>query len=101
MMATLGCKCTLLSRVQPLIHQPPQVLLGRAALHMSIPQPLLILGVASAQVQHLGLVKLNEIPMGLLLELVQVPLKGIQSFRSANSITSACKLAAGALNLFV
>lgn len=46
---------------------------------------MLVLGVAPIQVQHLALnlVELNEIPMGSLSELVQVPLDGIQSFRSA------------------
>ncbi|XP_068862881.1 metalloreductase STEAP2 isoform X1 [Aphelocoma coerulescens] len=38
-----------------LIHQQPQVLLGRAAPHPFIPQSVLILGVALTQMQHLAL----------------------------------------------
>lgn len=54
MVATLGCKCSLLGHVPPFTCQRPQVL-GRAALHLFLPQPLLVLGVASAQVKHLAL----------------------------------------------
>ncbi|KAJ7396748.1 hypothetical protein BTVI_142156 [Pitangus sulphuratus] len=68
----LGCKYTLLAHIQPLICQHPQDFFSGAALNPFIPQPVLILGVALTQVQHLafGLVKPHEIPMGPLLELV-------------------------------
>ncbi|KAJ7425653.1 hypothetical protein WISP_22667 [Willisornis vidua] len=54
----------------------------RAALNQFIPQPVLI-PVPSTQVQHLalGFIKSHKIHMGPLLELVQVPLDGISSFR--------------------
>ncbi|KAJ7411115.1 hypothetical protein BTVI_51132 [Pitangus sulphuratus] len=101
MVGFLGCKRTLPAHVQPLIHQHPLVLLSRASLDLVIPQPGLIPGVALTQVQHLalGLVKLHEIPMGPLLELVQVPLDVILSFRCVNNTTQLdviCKLAEGA-----
>ncbi|KAF4799508.1 hypothetical protein TURU_054323 [Turdus rufiventris] len=66
-----------------------QVLLGRTALELSIPQPVLMSGVPLTQVQHLalGLVKPHEIPMDPLLELVQDLLDGTLPFRSVNSTT--------------
>ncbi|KAK4826501.1 hypothetical protein QYF61_009574 [Mycteria americana] len=108
----LGRKHTLLAHVQLFIHQYPQVLLCRAALNPLIPQPLsipssrspiLIAGVAPAQVQDpaLGLFEPHGVPMGPLLELVQVPLDGIPSLRHVNHTTQlgvVCKLAEGALN---
>lgn len=62
----------------------PQILLVRTALDLSIPQHVLIVGVALTQVLHLalGLFELFEIPLGPLLELA--PLNGIPSFRCVN-----------------
>ncbi|KAK4830182.1 hypothetical protein QYF61_008973 [Mycteria americana] len=99
----LGCECTLLAHVQLFIHQYPQVLLHRAALNPFISQPVLIPGVALTQVQDpaLGLVEPHEVPIGPLLQLVQVPLDGIPSLRGVNHTTQLgviCKLAEGALN---
>jgi len=51
----LGCQLTLPGPGQLLIPQHPQVLLGRAALHPFIPQPVLVPGVAPTQVQDLAL----------------------------------------------
>ncbi|KAJ7406056.1 hypothetical protein WISP_136009 [Willisornis vidua] len=101
MFGFLDSKCTLPAHVQPVTHQQPQVLLG-----LFITQPVLILGVAPTQVQNLSLdlVKYHEIPMDPLLELVQVTLEGIPSFRYVNSTTQLggiCKLAEGGLNPFV
>ncbi|KAK4829425.1 hypothetical protein QYF61_004300 [Mycteria americana] len=102
----LGCEHTLLAHVQLFvqlfIHQHPQVLLGRAALHHFIPQPVLILGVAPTQAQDLalGLVEPHEIHMCPLLQLVQVPLDGILSLRCVNHTTQLgviCKCAEGML----
>jgi len=59
MVGLLGCQRTLVAHVQLFIHQYPQVLLGRAALNPSIPQPVLIPGVALTQVQDLHLALLN------------------------------------------
>jgi len=55
----LGCERTSVAHVQLFFHQYPQVLLGRAALNPFIPQPVLILGAAVANVQDpaLGLVE--------------------------------------------
>ncbi|KAK4817028.1 hypothetical protein QYF61_026034 [Mycteria americana] len=98
----LGCERTLLAHVQFFIHQYPQVLLFKAALNPFIPQPVLIAGVALIQVQHpaRGLAELHKIQMGPLLDLVQVPLDGIQSLRRVNRTTQLgviCKFAEGAL----
>ncbi|KAJ7420807.1 hypothetical protein WISP_46437 [Willisornis vidua] len=95
--------CCLMSS---LTHQHLHVLLGRAALDLFIPQPVLIPGVAPAQVQHLapGLVKPHEIPMDPHPELVQIPLDGIPSFTGVNHITQlgvTCKIPEVALDLCV
>jgi len=74
------------AHVQLFIHQYPQVLLSRTALNPFIPQPLVILRVALTQVQDLalGLVEPQEVHMGPLLKLVQVPVDGILSVRCVN-----------------
>ncbi|TRZ17906.1 hypothetical protein HGM15179_009199 [Zosterops borbonicus] len=100
----LGFKYTLLDHVQPPIHQ--HSLLGRAALNLITPQPALVPGFASYQMQDLafGLVKPHEIPMGQILELVQVPLDGILSFRYGSHMTHLgviCRFARGDLDPFV
>ena len=51
----LGCEVTLLAYVQLPIHQYPQVLFSRAALNPFIPQLVLVMGVASIQLQALAL----------------------------------------------
>jgi len=84
------------------IHQYSQVLLGRVALNTVIPQPLLIPGVTLTHVQDaaLGLVEPHEVHMGLLLELVQIPLDDILSFRPIDctiQLDVICKLAESAL----
>ena len=86
MVGLLGCERTLPHHIQLFIHQYPQVLLGRAALNPFILQPVLILGVASTQLQDfaLGLVEPHEVHMGPLLELVHVPLNDIPSLRRVN-----------------
>ncbi|KAK4822945.1 hypothetical protein QYF61_023445 [Mycteria americana] len=99
----LGCEHTVLAHVQLFTHQYPQVLLSRAALNPLIPQPVLIPGVALTQVQDLalGLVEPHEVHTGPLLQLVQVPLDDIPSFRHVNCTTQLgviCKLAEGALD---
>ncbi|KAK4814406.1 hypothetical protein QYF61_018165 [Mycteria americana] len=99
----LGCERTLSAHVQLFIHQYPQVLLHRAALNPFTPQPVLIPGVALTQMQDpaLGLVEPHEVHMGLLLQLVQIPLDGIPSLRRVNRTTQlgvVCKLAEGVLD---
>jgi len=49
-----GYKYTILARFQLLIHQYPQILVGRAALNPFIPQTLLIVGATPAQMQDLA-----------------------------------------------
>jgi len=85
----LGCERTLLARVQLFIHQYPQILLGRAALNPFIRQPAPIPGVTLTHVQDLapGLVEPHEVHMGLLLELVKVPLDGIPSLQGTGCTT--------------
>jgi len=85
----LWAASTLLGYVQLFIHQYPQVILGRTAFSPFIPHPVLISGVAPIHVQDsaLGLVELHEDHMHLFLELVQVPLDGIPSFRCVNRTT--------------
>ncbi|KAK4818789.1 hypothetical protein QYF61_019135 [Mycteria americana] len=96
-----GCKCTLLAHIQFFIYKYPQVLLCRATLNPFIPQPVLIPGVASSQVQDLalGLAELHEVHMDILLKPVKVPF-----LRCINCITQLGvirKLAEGALNLTI
>jgi len=84
------------------IHQHPQVLLGRAALNPSIPQPVSIVGVAANNVQDLALgLEPHEVHTGPLFELVQVPLDGIPSLRHVDctpQLGVICKLAEGAVD---
>jgi len=103
MVGLLGCQRTLVAHVKLLIHQYPQVLLGRAALNPCIPQPILTAGVAPSQMKDLalGLAEPHEVHTGPLLELVQVPLGGIPPFLCVNYTTQLgviCKLADGALD---
>ena len=60
----------MLAHVQLAIYQYPQVLFSRAALNPYIPQLVLIVGVATTQVQDfaLSLVECHEVHLGLLLE---------------------------------
>jgi len=102
----LGCKRTFSPPVQLFIHQYPWVLLKRAALNPFFPQPVLIPGVATTQVQDLalGLAEPHEVQMGPPLKLIQLPQHGIPSLRRVNCTTQLgviCKLAEGALHLAV
>jgi len=104
MVGFLHCKCTLSAHVQLYIHQYPQDLLSKAALHPFLLQLVLIPGAAPAHVQGLtrGLVEPHEIHVGQLLNLVKVLLDGIPSLRHVNRTTQLgvfCKLAEGALDL--
>jgi len=97
MAGLLGCERTLVAHRQLFIHQNPQALLSRAALNPFIPQPVLIPGVAPAQVQDpaLGLVEPHEVHTGPL-QLVQVPLGGIPSLRHVDRTAQLgviCRLA--------
>lgn len=77
--------------------------LKRAALIPFIPQPVLVAEIVPIQAGNLvlSLVDPHEISMGLLLDLVQLPLDGILSFRALNLTTGLgviYKFAEGALN---
>lgn len=100
MIGLLGCECPLLAEIL-FIHKNPQVLLHRAAVHGFFSQSVLISGIALTQVQHIDLVELQEVPMGLLLKLVQIPLDGILYFCCITCTTDfcvICKFADGALS---
>jgi len=92
------------AHVQLFIHQYLQVLLGRAALKLFIPQPLLIVGVVLTQVQDLalGLIEPHEVHTGPLLELVQVPLDDLRpsgGLTAPLSLVSSADLLEDALDL--
>ncbi|KAK4815509.1 LOW QUALITY PROTEIN: hypothetical protein QYF61_003067, partial [Mycteria americana] len=104
MVGLLGCEHTLLAHVQLFVHQYPQVLSCRAALDHIIPQPVLKPRIVLTQDPALGLVEPHEVHTGPLLQLVQVPLDDLLSFRRVNCTTQLgviCKLAEGALDLTV
>ncbi|KAK4829762.1 hypothetical protein QYF61_006486 [Mycteria americana] len=99
----LGCKRTLLSHVELLIDQHPQVLLLRAALNPFSTQPVFVLGIAPTHVQDLalGLFELHEVHTVPPLKPVKVPLDGIPSLQHVDRTTQLGvigKLAEGALN---
>ncbi|KAJ7424705.1 hypothetical protein BTVI_05537 [Pitangus sulphuratus] len=100
----LGCKCTLLGHVQPLILQHPQVLLSRAALNLFMPQLVLMLGVATTRVQPLALdlVETFEVSQAHFSSYPD-PSRWYPILRCVNSTTQlgvVCKLAEGALDTF-
>ena len=68
----LGCEGTLLAHVQLAIHQYPQVFFSRAAVNSFTYQLVLVMRVASIQVQGLtfGFVEPHEVHLGPLLKLV-------------------------------
>jgi len=74
----LGCEHTLLGRVELLMNQQPQVLLGRGTLGPLSAYPVFMLGISLTHVQDLAivLVELHEIHLGPPLQPVQVPLDG-------------------------
>ena len=85
-----GCNHTLLAQVQLLVHQDPQVLLGRATLNMLFSRSAHISVMALAQVQHLafGLLEHLQVLVGLLFKPVfkPIPLDNHPSFYCINCI---------------
>jgi len=79
MVGFLGCEVTLMAHVQLPICLYPQVFFRRAALNPFISKLVLVLRVASTQVQDLafGFAEPHEVLLGPLLKPVQVPLDGI------------------------
>jgi len=70
MVGFLGCKGTLLAHAQLPIHRYPRVFFNRAGLNPYISQFILVMGVASTQVQDLalGFVEPYEVHLGPLLK---------------------------------
>ncbi|GAB0206720.1 mitochondrial enolase superfamily member 1 [Grus japonensis] len=99
----LGCKHTLLTHVELLINQYPQVLLLRAAFNPFSTQPIVVLGNAPTHVQDLalGLVELHAVHTGSPLQPVKVPLDGIPPLQGVDHTTQlgvVGNLAEGALD---
>lgn len=74
----LGCKSTLLAHVRLAVHQDLQVLLCKTAFQLSGPQHLLWHDAGPSQVPDSALprVELEEVPIGPLLQHIEVPLDG-------------------------
>ncbi|KAJ7413291.1 hypothetical protein WISP_92138 [Willisornis vidua] len=96
----LGCKST-----EPVHVQPPTHNISKSfstTLHLFNSQPILILGIALTQVQHLAFDL--EISNDPLLKLFQVPLDATPSFTYVNHTTQLgiiCKLTEAALDPFI
>lgn len=85
------CECALQAHLQLVLHQNPQVFPCGTGFNLLIPQPVLILGIASTQMQDLGvglgLVEPHDLPIDPLLEHVHIPLDGSMSMRYVNYAT--------------
>ncbi|KAK4831109.1 hypothetical protein QYF61_015412 [Mycteria americana] len=102
----LGRLGTLLAHIQPAVNKHPQVLFLQAAFQPLFPKPVVLHGVAVAQVQDLtlGLVEPYTIDHGPSIQPVQVPLQSLPTLKQINTPTQLgviCKLTEGALNPFV
>ncbi|KAK4830406.1 hypothetical protein QYF61_010937 [Mycteria americana] len=102
----LGHLGTLLAHIQVAVNKHPQVLFCRAAFQPLFPKPVVLHGVAAAQVQDLalGLVKPYTIDLGPSIQPVQVPLQSLPTFQQINTPTQLgviCKLAESALDPFI
>ncbi|KAK4817737.1 hypothetical protein QYF61_026537 [Mycteria americana] len=99
----LGHLGTLLAHIQPAVNQHPQVLFCLAAFQPLFPKPVVLHGVAVAQVQDpaLGLVKPHTTDLGPSIQPVQVPLQSLPTLQQINTPTQLgviCKLTEGALD---
>ncbi|KAK4821248.1 hypothetical protein QYF61_016547 [Mycteria americana] len=102
----LGRLGTLLAHIQAAVNQHPQVLLCQAAFQPLFPKPVVLHGVAVAQVQDLalGLVKPHTIHPSPSIQPVQVPLQSLPTLQQINTPTQlgvVCKLTESALDPFV
>ncbi|KAK4815885.1 hypothetical protein QYF61_009936 [Mycteria americana] len=102
----LGRLGTLLAHIQAAVNQHPQVLLCLAAFQPLFPKPVVLHGVAVAQVQDLalGLVKPHTIHPSPSIQPVQVPLQSLPTLQQINTPTQlgvVCKLTESALDPFV
>ncbi|KAK4824198.1 hypothetical protein QYF61_012014 [Mycteria americana] len=102
----LGHLGTLLAHILVAVNQHPQVLFHQAAFQPLFPKPVVLHGVAVAQVQDLalGLVKPHTIDLGPSIQPVQVPLQSLPTLKHINTPTQLgviCKLTEGALDPLV
>ncbi|PKU35685.1 hypothetical protein llap_14008 [Limosa lapponica baueri] len=102
----LGHKDTLLAHGRPVVHQDSQVFLLRGVLQQVSPQPVLVQGVISPQVQHLtlALVEFHQVPLYPTLQPVQVSLYGGTAFWCVSHPSQFCvisKLAGGTFHPFI
>ncbi|KAK4821042.1 hypothetical protein QYF61_012222 [Mycteria americana] len=102
----LGHLGTLLAHIQAAVNKHPQVLLCQAAFQPLFPKPVVLHGVAVAQVQDLalGLVEPHTIGPSPSTQPVQVPLQSLPTLQQINTPTQLgviCKLTEGALDPFV
>ncbi|KAK4816367.1 hypothetical protein QYF61_016271 [Mycteria americana] len=102
----LGHLGTLLAHIQAAVNQHPQVLFHQAAFQPPFPKPVVLHGVAVAQVQDLalGLVKPHTTDLGPSIQPVQVPLQSLPTLQLINSPTQLgviCKLTEGALDALI
>ncbi|KAK4814267.1 hypothetical protein QYF61_012822 [Mycteria americana] len=102
----LGRLGTLLAHIQAAVNQQPQVLFCLAAFQPPFPKPVVLHGVAVAQVQDPtpGLVKPHTIDLGPSIQPVQVPLQSLPTLQQINTPTKLgviCRLTEGALNPFI
>ncbi|KAK4829526.1 hypothetical protein QYF61_005165 [Mycteria americana] len=99
----LGRLGTLLAHIQAAVNQHFQVLLCQAAFQPLFPKPVVLHGVAVAQVQDLalGLVEPHTAGLGPSIQPVQVPLQSLPTLKQINTPTQlgvVCKLTEGALD---
>ncbi|KAK4828526.1 hypothetical protein QYF61_026948 [Mycteria americana] len=102
----LGHLGTLLAHIQPAVNQHPQVLFCQAAFQPLFPKPVVLHGVAVAQVQDLALslVEPHTIGPSPSIQPVQIPLQSLPTFQQTNTPTQLgviCKLTEGALDPFI
>ncbi|KAK4810615.1 hypothetical protein QYF61_007352 [Mycteria americana] len=102
----LGHLGALLAHIQAAVNQHPQVLPCWAAFQPLFPKPVVLHGVAVAQVQDLalGLVEPHTIGPSPSIQPVQVPLYSLPPLKQINTPTQLgviCKLTEGALDPFV
>ncbi|KAK4823964.1 hypothetical protein QYF61_008350 [Mycteria americana] len=102
----LGHPGTLLAHIQAAVNQHPQVLLCQAAFQPLFPKPVVLHGVAVAQVQDLalGLVEPYTVDLSPSIQPVQVPLQSLPTLKHINTpaqLGVICKLTESALDPFV
>ncbi|KAK4813813.1 hypothetical protein QYF61_026417 [Mycteria americana] len=102
----LGRLGTLLAHTQVAVNQHPQVFLCQAAFQPLFSKPVVLHGVAVAQVQDpaLGLVKPHTIHPSPSIQPVQVPLQSLPTLQQINTPTQlgvVCKLTESTLDPFI